>query len=56
MMLPPNLAEYKRIGIALEALLWAFAGGWVACFFASRTARENAPQAATTPQPDAQAD
>jgi hypothetical protein len=30
---PPNLAEYKRIGVSLEALLWAFTGGWVACYF-----------------------
>jgi hypothetical protein len=30
-----NIAEYRRIGTSLEALLWAFAGGWVACYFAS---------------------
>jgi hypothetical protein len=29
------LAEFQRIGLAIEALLWAFLGGWVACYFAS---------------------
>ena len=29
------LPDYVRIGIALEALLWAFLGGWIACYFAS---------------------
>lgn len=36
------LTEFKRIGTSLEALLWAFAGGWVACFFAGRRERESA--------------
>jgi hypothetical protein len=26
---------FLRIGVALEALLWAFLGGWVARYFAS---------------------
>jgi hypothetical protein len=30
-------ARVVRIGIALEALLWAFLGGWVARYFASGT-------------------
>lgn len=44
---PPNIPEYMRIGEALEALLWAFVGGWVACYFASR--REPANDAQVTP-------
>jgi hypothetical protein len=39
----PNWAivqHCKRIGVALEALVWAFAGGWVACYFASRREAE----------------
>jgi hypothetical protein len=31
-----------RIGISLEALFWAFAGGWVACYFAARRDVERA--------------
>jgi hypothetical protein len=42
----PNVPEYQRIGTSLEALLWAFAGGWVACYFASRREQDNGPQAA----------
>ncbi|SIO56785.1 hypothetical protein SAMN05444166_5294 [Singulisphaera sp. GP187] len=49
----PNVPEYQRIGEALEALLWAFAGGWVACYFASRRERDNDPQAAQ-PAPQAE--
>jgi hypothetical protein len=30
-----SVLEFQRIGVALEALLWAFLGGWVACYFAS---------------------
>jgi len=30
-----NLSDFVRIGLAMEALLWAFLGGWVACYFAS---------------------
>jgi hypothetical protein len=38
--LPPaesveELSDFQRIGLAMEALLWAFLGGWVACYFAS---------------------
>jgi hypothetical protein len=28
-------SEFQRIGMAIEALLWAFLGGWSACYFAS---------------------
>jgi hypothetical protein len=28
-------SDFVRIGMALEALLWAYLGGWVACYFAS---------------------
>ena len=35
-----------RIGVAIEALLWAFLGGWVACYFASTRDREGVPQVA----------
>lgn len=37
-----DLSHFVRIGIAMEALLWAFLGGWAACFFVS--AREEQPQ------------
>jgi hypothetical protein len=30
-----DLTEFVRIGIAMEALLWAFLGGWTARYFAS---------------------
>ena len=47
-----------RIGIALEALLWAFLGGWVARYFASGTeggARDRArcagPPRSEAPEP-----
>ncbi len=30
-----NLSDFVRLGLMLEALLWAFAGGWMACYFAS---------------------
>jgi hypothetical protein len=33
-------SDFRRIGMAMEALLWAFLGGWAACYFAS--GRENA--------------
>ena len=36
---PQNIFEMRRIGVSLEALLWAFLGGWVACYFASRRER-----------------
>jgi hypothetical protein len=49
----PNVPEYQRIGTSLEALLWAFAGGWVACYFATRRERDNDPQAAQ-PAPQAE--
>ncbi len=30
-----DLSDFVRIGVMMEALLWAFLGGWVACYFAS---------------------
>lgn len=30
-----DLTPFQRIGVALEALLWAFLGGWAARYFAS---------------------
>jgi hypothetical protein len=30
-----DLSDFVRIGVTIEALLWAFLGGWVACYFAS---------------------
>jgi hypothetical protein len=30
-----DLSDLERIGVALEALLWAFLGGWTAIYFAS---------------------
>jgi hypothetical protein len=51
----PNVPEYKRIGESLEALLWAFAGGWVACYFASRRERDlQAAQSDTATQAEGQ--
>jgi hypothetical protein len=35
-----DVVQYKQIGMSLETLLWAFAGGWVACYFASRREAE----------------
>jgi hypothetical protein len=32
---PDELSDFVRIGVAIEALLWAFLGGWSACYFAS---------------------
>lgn len=45
------LPAYRCIGSSLEALVWAFAGGWVACFFAWRRQREtaNGDQGRTAP-------
>jgi hypothetical protein len=40
-----NLSSFIRIGVAIEALLWAFLGGWVACYFASGNREESRPQA-----------
>jgi hypothetical protein len=41
-----NLPDFIRIGVAIEALLWAFLGGWVACYFASENREESRPQPA----------
>jgi hypothetical protein len=30
-----EMSDFVRIGLMMEALLWAFLGGWVACYFAS---------------------
>jgi len=43
-----NLPDFIRIGVAIEALLWAFLGGWVARYFASGNREESRPQAAGT--------
>jgi hypothetical protein len=43
-------ARVVRIGIALEALLWAFLGGWVARYFASGTDGAFAQQEVDTGQ------
>lgn len=43
-----SLQAFIRIGVAIEALLWAFLGGWVACYFASGNREESRPQAAGT--------
>jgi hypothetical protein len=40
------ISSFARIGVAIEALLWAFLGGWVACYFALRRDREDVPQIA----------
>jgi hypothetical protein len=29
-----ELSEFERLGLAIEALIWAFVGGWVAYYFA----------------------
>ena len=39
----PNLPAFVRIGVAIEALLWAFLGGWVACYFAAHRGSESHP-------------
>jgi hypothetical protein len=39
-----DLDDFVQIGSAIEALLWAFLGGWVACYFAS--GQEQAPRPA----------
>jgi hypothetical protein len=44
-----NLQAFIRIGVAIEALLWAFLGGWVACYFASGNREESRPQATGAP-------
>lgn len=41
-----NTFDLQRVGIALEALLWAFLGGWIARYFASGR------DPATTSQPE----
>jgi hypothetical protein len=41
-----DLSDFQRIGLAMEALLWAFLGGWAACYFASGRDRETHPDVA----------
>jgi hypothetical protein len=41
-----DLSDFVRIGLAMEALLWAFLGGWVACYFASGRDRGSHPHGA----------
>jgi hypothetical protein len=38
-----NMTDFEAIGKAMEALLWAFLGGWVACYFASGQDQERRP-------------
>lgn len=52
----PTLADplvFDRIGMALEALIWAFLGGWMARYFAAGRVARPMPDAATpaTPEP-----
>ena len=39
-----DLSDFVRIGLSMEALLWAFLGGRVACYFASGRDREGTPR------------
>jgi hypothetical protein len=41
-----DLADFVQIGLAMEALLWAFLGGRVACYFASASERDRRPASA----------
>ncbi len=43
-----DFSDFVRIGLAMEALIWAFLGGWVACYFASGRDREGTAQVAAT--------
>jgi hypothetical protein len=47
----PFPSERVRVGMAMEALLWAFLGGWVARYFASRPDAALAPAVAATVTP-----
>jgi hypothetical protein len=44
----PGLTDFVRIGTSMEALLWAFLGGWAARYFASGRDQESNPQPATS--------
>ena len=46
-------SDFVRIGMAMEALLWAFLGGWVARYFASGQDGAIAPQPAASAAADA---
>jgi hypothetical protein len=49
-----DLSDFVRIGLSMEALLWAVLGGRVACYFASGRDRENTSQiSASSGRPDA---
>jgi hypothetical protein len=41
------VSEFRRIGFAMEAFLWAFLGGWAACYFASGGEEERPSQPST---------
>ncbi len=41
-----DFSDFVRIGMAMEALLWAFLGGWAACYFASGRDQASTPQVA----------
>jgi hypothetical protein len=50
-------SDFVRIGMALEALLWAFFGGWVACYFASghdQRVNSETPRRGNAPMPGEQ--
>ena len=40
-----NYLAFRRIGVGLEALLWASLGGWVACGFAASRSASSEPHA-----------
>jgi hypothetical protein len=49
-----DFTDFLRIGMAMEALLWAFLGGWVARYFASGQDQASDSQAAARAEaPDA---
>ena len=41
-----GLTDFVRIGTSMEALLWAYLGGWAARYFASGRDQESAPRPA----------
>ncbi len=44
-----DIRDYIQIGASIEALLWAFLGGWIACYFATgRERQETSPRPSTT--------
>jgi hypothetical protein len=45
-----GLTDFVRIGTSMEALLWAFLGGWTARYFASGRVQESTPRPAASTQ------